>query len=434
MRKLKFEIDWIEPEAAKGEELAATWASLRICVNEIPVTRLSTFNGERERIFLSLYPLAEWLTLNWWYIHAEVQADRNIPLSDYQSRHNIRFAREGFALPNLIIQPLGKTRMEFRWWPERLHFQKLEFLEEGIAELNADDVTDELSKFIQAVIDKLDEAGVYETTLHTEWQNIRATEADEEDFCLTSAAMGVDPYALNEGKQQLIIDTYTRFPVNVANDFFKVANFKTLKKESDELDGTLKELEQINVPNSKLSSIKKKILHHVESNQKPWEQGYSTALLLRKELGLNGQPLGELHDIGHLLGFKELAKVIIKKSRKALPIAAACHSDLKDQPSFFLNEKNIPSFDKFAFCRSLFSYFSAPATSTNIITAARTDSQKCNRAFAAEFMAPHHSLAKKISGSTVSTEEIEELAYHYNVSTFVISHQIENHRLAEVID
>lgn len=55
-----------------------------------------------------------------------------------------------------------------------------------------------------------------------------------------------------------------------------------------------------------------------------------------------------------------------------------------------------------------------------------------NRAFAAEFLAPHAMLKGDLSAATVGEEEIDDLAADYGVSGFVIRHQIENHKLAQI--
>jgi Zn-dependent peptidase ImmA (M78 family) len=53
-----------------------------------------------------------------------------------------------------------------------------------------------------------------------------------------------------------------------------------------------------------------------------------------------------------------------------------------------------------------------------------------NRAFAADFLAPHWMLRSDLSGTVIGEDEIEDLANDYGVSTFVVRHQIENHQLA----
>ena len=76
MVRLSFDLDWMEAEGVNGTELAATWASLRIRAGSATVTlaldeRASTV---RERLFVPLYPLAEWLATNWWALTSEVEA------------------------------------------------------------------------------------------------------------------------------------------------------------------------------------------------------------------------------------------------------------------------------------------------------------------------------------------------------------------------
>jgi Zn-dependent peptidase ImmA (M78 family) len=68
-----------------------------------------------------------------------------------------------------------------------------------------------------------------------------------------------------------------------------------------------------------------------------------------------------------------------------------------------------------------------------LITKSQTERQQCNRAFAAEFLSPSHLLSKRISGSVIDREEVENLATEFSVSSFVIEHQLKNHKLVEEI-
>ena len=56
--------------AGVAPELRATWASLRIRAGKTAITRV--FDGRsrtvREEIFVPIYPLAEWLATNWWFL------------------------------------------------------------------------------------------------------------------------------------------------------------------------------------------------------------------------------------------------------------------------------------------------------------------------------------------------------------------------------
>ena len=67
------------------------------------------------------------------------------------------------------------------------------------------------------------------------------------------------------------------------------------------------------------------------------------------------------------------------------------------------------------------------------MTVARTDRQKRNRAFAAEFLAPADWLRERIDGTQISPDEMDDWAQELEVSTVVVGHQIENHRLASLV-
>lgn len=56
------------------------------------------------------------------------------------------------------------------------------------------------------------------------------------------------------------------------------------------------------------------------------------------------------------------------------------------------------------------------------------------RAFAAEFLAPAEALRQRLGGEQVSPDEVEDLACDFDVSGYVVRHQIENHNLAQIAD
>jgi IrrE N-terminal-like domain len=68
---------------------------------------------------------------------------------------------------------------------------------------------------------------------------------------------------------------------------------------------------------------------------------------------------------------------------------------------------------------------------SSLVTRGQTEHQQRNRAFAAEFLAPAHSIRERLPNATVDEEDVEELAAEFQVSPIVIRHQIQNHRLAE---
>jgi hypothetical protein len=65
-----FKYTWEEADAVKGDELKATWAIFSVLWNGESITEIAdTKSGSiKEHLNIPLYPLAEWIVLNWWFI------------------------------------------------------------------------------------------------------------------------------------------------------------------------------------------------------------------------------------------------------------------------------------------------------------------------------------------------------------------------------
>ena len=104
------------------------------------------------------------------------------------------------------------------------------------------------------------------------------------------------------------------------------------------------------------------------------------------------------------------------------------------------NEAELPAFAfrrrseesrRFHFCRALAEVLFSPGSDT-FLTRAHSERQQRNRAFAAEFLAPSEGLRSRVSGSVADSDDIDELATEFGVSSLVIEHQVRNHRIARV--
>ena len=69
-----------------------------------------------------------------------------------------------------------------------------------------------------------------------------------------------------------------------------------------------------------------------------------------------------------------------------------------------------------------------------LLSSLLTHSQAQSRAFAPEFLAPAAALRQRIAGDSVDPEQTDDLAQEFGVSSELIRRQIQNHRLATIID
>jgi hypothetical protein len=432
MNGLTLNFEWVDPAEAQGAELRATWARLEISLDEIRITRLIDFEsrGIRNSVFLPLYPLAEWLATHWWFLFYEVETLGRSTSDQYDRRHNLRNGAEGFAVPSFTIQPLGE-QIKLEWRRARLDVQNLEFTESGSVHVSARDLRQTLSDFISAVLKRLQEMRIEGTLLEEEWRSIQAVDPEERNFCSAVASLGLDPYTLDEGQQQKVLDVSESLPPSLLGDFFAAADFSTLPLQASQVLDALECSRNNHANLMSLKSLKEEADGAKRPEGTPWRQGYEIAYDLRRRLNLNGNILSSLPALAKALQIstRQLDAAILKTTALPTSLDALGATNSRQSPGFAVSERSEEAV-RFAFCRALFEYLTNPSGQPMIVTRARSERQKRNRAFAAEFLVPADLLREALPGSVVGDEDIDALAANFGVLPSVVRHQIENHRLA----
>lgn len=431
MSKLRLDFEWLDPAGAEGEELRATWASLSILLDDVPVTELldRRTRSVRSRVFLPLFPLAEWLTKNWWFLQSEAGLPEYSENREFDLRHNLRWAREGFALPSLRFVTLGEN-VEARWQPLDIPDAGIKFLADGVAELSAESFVKSLRDFINAVVTRLDDCGLSQTSLHEEWLAIERLDADELDFCHAAARLGADPFSVDHQLEAAIIDSAGRVRPELLDEFLSLATVDQLSSRAAALEAAS---QSIATDTDSVDALKdlRRLAPQCPVGLNAWETGYRFAAALRA--GVNGghwksRSLSEL--AGHL-GIDQLEHCLLPDTGTCGFLDALAGTNQFRHGKILVEKKRDDS-RQFAFCRALFELLTLAPNCFAAVSRLRTERQQRNRAFAAEFLVPHQLLKNDLSGSMIEEEEVDELAHEYGVSAFVIRHQIQNHSLAHV--
>ncbi len=435
MSGLQFEFAWESPQAAGGAELRATWAHLVITINGIPVTQVHDYNARsvRNGIYLPLYPLTEWFAMSWWPLLFELETPRREVHSDYPRRHSLRFSREGFALPDLTIRPVGNNKISLEWKSSDLPMCGVRFLQQGSALLSRAEVQEAMTILINGVVKRLECEGIAQAPLVEEWRTIDSADKEEREFCRTAAALGLDPYNLSKEMAGSIIRANDMLPAGVAPEFFPAAEAHLLEDEATSLLSGIRAGSEQSADLLSLKKLKQES-PKFDPSRAPWQEGYAFARTLRKNLGLNDRIAASLDDVGAFLGVDPVAL------RAALPLsgrvptycdALVTENNLRS-PGFIISKRRNSS-RSFTFCRGIFEYLTSASSTPLLITGTQSEHQKRNRAFAAEFLAPAELLRKRLTSEAITTEDVDELACEFHVSPYVIAHQLDNHRLARII-
>ena len=168
-------------------------------VGDSAVTRVLDARAQtvREFVYVPLYPLAEWLVTNWWFLSYEIATPAKEGDPDFHRRHALSASREGYAFPNLEVVPSG-TRTHLVWTEGRSPWTGVEFLSRGDIWIDSGDFRETCADLIDRVIRRLESLGIDDTFLQAEWTAIQSVDEEESGFCKTAAGLGWDPYALDD--------------------------------------------------------------------------------------------------------------------------------------------------------------------------------------------------------------------------------------------
>jgi hypothetical protein len=423
-QRLKLHLEWEDPCGAKGDDLRATWCRFTIKIGDVSVTRVFDQRAQtvRDAIYCPAYPLAEWLVYNWWPLLHEAKKSESV---NSDQRHNIRFASEGFALPDLEFfseDPLIRAR----WKPLKPHAAPVQFLEQGSALLAKDHFACEIHAYLDTVCARLEAAQRDSNPLCKEWRAVVETKEKEREFCQFSGALGVDPYAVDAGKAQEIIAVEKELPNELKREFFLAANPDALNQQSNWVKKCLKGLETLEVKT--VLAGKRGDYRQLPAFPTAWESGYKMAEKFRKDFNL-GSEESPVHSEDLCKARKGYLPVI--KVLDGEPLGAVARLDSPGGPQVAM-AKERETGKKFLLARALCDYRCANGENWALLTSIRSDRQKRNRAFAAQVLAPAAGIGKHLSGSRTTVEEIGDIASHFEVSEWLIIYQIQNHHLADI--
>jgi len=428
MNSFRITYNWLDfSNDADHRWLQPTFAQLTIAVGEKMLTRLLDKRARTTRDFaiIPLYPLTEWIVANWWSLFEEAEVpSRGTTSDEYRSRHAIRQGREGYAVPDVEFFPEGAwTRIT--WKPSAAFFQAVEFLEEGVDRVSTAELRQVMTDLVEAVVSRLEAHGIDDTWLQEEWQAIRQITPDESEFCRAAGWLGLDPYQLDGEAELEIIRAAIQLPEHLKEEVFKAAPAAKLASAVDWIRSGLSAIESNTTTDGSWNALRDNI-PKTAVNGTPWEAGYQIARELRRILKLDDAlPINVDELVGSPIP-------VIKAGPPPTPSFDGLVGVGNSSICCFTG-KNRPDSKRFICTRGLLGFLFDKSTLPEFYSSAQTNHQQRSRAFAAEFLAPASLIARKLSGDDISNEEVEELASEFQVSTFVIGHQIHNHRLGKII-
>jgi len=398
--------------------------------------------SSRHSIYCSLYPLAEWVAYNWWFLRADarpsgrlaqygglgVRIVRALPRAQ-RDRHSIRASGDGFAWPELLIVPDGDlTRLVWESdWPSSPNWP-VRFLTWGDCRVDSESVQHELALLVSSVLTRLDEEGISGTALEKEWAAIQQADPQEADYCLAAARLGLDPYSEAAEYERGILSAGESLSGRLLMDFLDAVSPSHLQTALGWISA-LRPVDWPAVPSEAAAPDADAVLPlRAEARAEggspsalPWETGWRHA-----------------HHVRNRIGPGPTARFDVDRyvSRVTQPVAdrglhALGNGRDQSRPLVFVGRPGRDTSIRFTLSRSLW-HLIWDDDPVFLVTGAYTDRQKTERAFAAELLAPAMGIAERLESEpgAVSDEELDQMADHFGVSPRVIDHQIRNQLLA----
>lgn len=439
MPRISFDFEWLDPSGVPSPELAATWASFRIRVGETCLTRVYDRSAQtvRKNVYVPLYPVAEWLAANWWFLRYELKNKSRASDSAYRSRHALIASREGYAYPDLEIAPMGPVT-HLLWKTTGDEWSNVEYLDGGEDWVDAETFGEDCADFINRVTCRLESLGIQNTYLQHEWAAVQSADEEEARYCRTAAGLGWDPYALEEEKHSWLValsshaDELLTEAMAVLDPSAPQGGWLAIQYALDALGAVKSEqgcaFDRIRGLRSAARAPEN------ARGVAPWKVGYEWARQLRIGLGDEEAPVPGMADLADFVGEKRsvLDDVSSPVSHvDAIPMVDGVVTRSNDGvPVLGLRRLGEPG-RRFHLCRAIAEILTGGAADS-LVTQAESPRQKRNRAFAAEFLVPSRALRRRVKSPVVGEEEVERLAEKFGVSTRVVEHQLHNHDIAQV--
>lgn len=339
-------------------------------------------------------------------------------------RHCLRSADSALLLPNLFLYSDGDNLLaeSHADQPGSLPNMPGEFLSDGVTLVDSDRTEVALARFVNHTMGRLEDiASDRADQAAGQWHAIQNADLEEREFCKLAGRMGLDPYNVEEVTGDLarfFEEMLDDADEPLVRDLTESARPESVEAQWLWVTDASRELHlgprSIGLP-----------FDLPEGRFTPADYGYELARRVRAAADVPDAPIESLESTAsaairrifhveprnHIPG--QGIKAIVGQSTSGRLVAAG-------------PESPVPHNQRFMNARSLFHALATSQKSQRLVTGAYSSDQKASRAFAAEFLAPQAALRSRLSTSTADPQTVETLSKEFRASTYVIEWQLEN--------
>ncbi|WP_412851520.1 ImmA/IrrE family metallo-endopeptidase [Ectothiorhodospira shaposhnikovii] len=396
-------------------------ARLTIRVGGQYVTENEDFLDEhrvKRSLIMDPIPWVEWVAANWWRLRWEGE-HHGSPTVDWRMSHCLSGAAGGIVWPHVCMHSDGEA-IFLRAKPTRGENAALRFLNAAEGWVDAEAFEQALDASVTQTLQMIPE----DHPAKALWADVMAERADPETalWRRLEARMGFDP---DEGPESLI-----QRLISAGARFGEQAMEELAADSSTEMPAMLEELGDA-ISTSHLPVMSLEDLHGIEpptrlhaANRPPWQSGVDMATQVRTCLGMGNDPVTDRR-LSELL---HLPEDILTTEGPRLP-KYDWNAGLRRDSGILVNlSSHRHTGRRFGLARLLGDALAFDKSEKLLpSTRARTARQKYQRAFAQSLLCPYEALIEWMDTDAPDDDQIEAAAEHFQVSTRVVEHTLENY-------
>lgn len=422
--------EWLPPfdmESAEGY----TFADIKIIVNGRFATELEDFYSQslRRGMYVSAYPLALFFAANWWRLRWEPAFFKDDP--EWRIRHSLAAIGEGYAWPDISFASDGEYILVTTRGTEYSTTSPVRYIADFAKWVPADVFETTISECVEKVLARLAATNKDRTELETIWKDVCMERADTHAalWRRLEALAGYDPDEAPEAFVQELFEAgentgwATIQELVAASRDRAIKDLKLLQDAVQEcgVDFRIADFERI------AADIRPSI---TDAAMPPWKRAYNVAKTARSNWGLDRQPLSN-RQLAEVIGIKKnvLENATGPGSELKAPYSASSNSRDQKQSRLILNRKLVTS-RRFSACRLIGDrFYGQEGDRISAATDTSTIRQKFQRAFAQEMLCPFDALMDFLSSDMPTDDDIEDAAYHFQVSSRLVHATLVNHHV-----
>jgi len=407
----------------------------RIFTTNEPIGNDEDGSASRTFVSVSLFPLAEFVAANWWpLLHEPLEKEKLLQDTEsFRRRHWIDRHTDGFAYPSIGFFG-ADTSIRIVARVSRIDHADIQFpVTSGTTAsrwegIERSDVETPLLGFLAATASRL-APGQDRHWLEDLIERIRRSRAhaDEAAYCRCAGLLGADPYAPGDALETAITDTVATLGEEVAMELFATAQADTVAEKASWIDRqTRSAIRTSQTIASHAHGLKEDLDNAIRPDRRPWDRGYDTARRLRALLGIApDQPLPTLDAVAAaLLGADSDTTSAIENMESLCGARGIAREDA--QGLGIAIDRRAGRSAQFQLASTFADFLFSATGGIFLTTRASTDRQKCNRAFAAEFLAPIEGITEKLSPRKSLDANVEQIAQDFGVSDYIVRYQLQN--------